>query len=257
MNELAKLRLRGLRQLVVFGQLCSAALLLLALVFDLRNEWLAVIFSLAMNVVPTFCAMRRRYDLATSAIFGINAAVQPALLVYLLQGHPVADGRPHVFLRRPRRAHLTVRLAADRSSGGWSLPAHHLLLGYVVPEWVFPGQRRPACACSSTCWRSRLGTGTCSGRSWCVRARLFVAQAEARAERSERSADFAFPRRWPRLRVAEGKRRSRATPSARPPNVFANARCPSRRAAGGIAAAFESSVANIVQSVHSCRRPAA
>src|SRR4051812_39308036 len=187
MNELNKLRIRGVQLLAALGWACTAALLVLALIFDLQNEWLTIAFSTAMNALPTLCAMRRRYDFQVSAILGINAAVQPALLVYMLQGHPwQMEGHMYFF----------VGLAALTLLCDWRpiavavgmVAAHHLLLGYIAPEWVFLGSgdlaRVLVHALAVSLVLGLLGPVMVS------MARLFVAQAEARAE-SEKSAQAA------------------------------------------------------------------
>ena len=52
------------------------------------NEFWPVALSAALNLVPTYYALRERYDAAAGLAFGIMAAVHPALLVFMLQGHP-------------------------------------------------------------------------------------------------------------------------------------------------------------------------
>lgn len=88
MIELEKLRLRGVRLLILFSWACTLSLGALGLVFDLANEATTFLFSALINVLPTIAGLKRQYDLKTGALFGIAAAVQPALLVYLLSGHP-------------------------------------------------------------------------------------------------------------------------------------------------------------------------
>ena len=88
MDELSKLRLRGALILAAFGWAWTGALLLLALVAHLNNPWLTVLLSAAINILPTLSALRGRYDVAVGLMFGLAAAVQPALLVYLMTGHP-------------------------------------------------------------------------------------------------------------------------------------------------------------------------
>ena len=138
MNELAKLRLRGLRQLVVFGQVVQRGAAAAGAGLRPPERSVGSDLSLTMNVVPTFCAVRRRYDFQVGAILGINAAVQPALLVYMLQGHAwQMEGHMYFF----------VGLAALTLLCDWRpiavavgvIAVHHVLLSYVAPEWVFIG----------------------------------------------------------------------------------------------------------------------
>jgi methyl-accepting chemotaxis protein len=88
MNELSRLRVRGVLMLTMLGWTSTAALLLLTLLFDYQNELLAVLFSGTINVTPTIYALKERYDAPAGAAFGIMAAVQPALLIYMLQDIP-------------------------------------------------------------------------------------------------------------------------------------------------------------------------
>ena len=242
MNELAKLRLRGLRQLVVFGQLCSAALLLLALVFDLQNEWMTVLFSIALNVLPTLYALRRRYSFQIGAILGINAAIQPALLVYMLQGHPwQMEGHMYFF----------VGLAALTLLCDWrpiavavgAIAVHHLLLSYAAPEWVFIGSgdlaRVMVHALAVTMVLGVLGPVMIN------MARLFVEQSEARqsSEESAKSARDALAAAQAAEEHAEVERQRRKE-AERLANVDAR-----RAELLELAGAFETSVAKVVQSV--------
>src|SRR5215208_363905 len=244
MNELNKLRLHGVQLLAAFGWACTAALLMLALIFNLQNEWLTVGFSVVMNALPTLCAVRRRYDIQVGAIFGVNLAVQPALLVYMLQGHPwQMEGHMYFF----------VGLAALTLLCDWRpiavavvvIAAHHLLLGYIAPEWVFIGSgdlpRVMVHAIAVSLVLVVLGPVM-------VRmGKLFVAQAEARAE-SEESAEAAHEA------LAATKLAEAATESEREKRHAAERRAHAdahRSDLLALAAAFESSVANIVQSVAS------
>jgi methyl-accepting chemotaxis protein len=241
-NELAKLRLRGLRQLVAFGQLCSAALLLLALVFDLRNEWMTVVFSLLMNVLPTLFALRQRYNFQVGAILGVNAAVQPALLVYMLQGHAwQMEGHMYFF----------VGLAALTLVCDWRpiavavgvIAVHHLLLSYVAPEWAFIGSGDlPRVMVHALAVTMVLGV---LGPVMVNMARLFVEQSEARqsSEESAKSARDALAAAQAAEEHAEVER-GRRKEAERLANLDER-----RQELIEIAGAFETSVAKVVQSV--------
>ena len=138
MNELTKLRVRGVLLLTILGWVSTAALLLLTLLFDYRNEGMPVVISIAINLIPTYYANQERYDAAAGAVLGIMAAIQPALLIYMLQGHPwQMEG--HMF--------FFIGLAALTLVCDWRpiavavgvIAVHHVLLSYVAPEWVFIG----------------------------------------------------------------------------------------------------------------------
>jgi methyl-accepting chemotaxis protein len=124
--------------LAILGWACTVSLLLLAMLFDLQNELLTVLFSAALNIVPTYYAHREHYDLQVGASLGIGAAIQPALLVFMLQGHPwQMEGHMYFF----------AGLAALTLVCDWRpiavavgvIAVHHLLLSYLAPEWVFIG----------------------------------------------------------------------------------------------------------------------
>jgi len=81
MNELSKLRIRGVLMLTMLGWVSTAALLLISLLFNYQHELVPVAFSAAINLVPTYYALRERYDEAAGVALGIMAAVHPALLI--------------------------------------------------------------------------------------------------------------------------------------------------------------------------------
>ena len=244
MKDLEKLRLHGVQLLAAFGWACSAALLLLALIFELQNEWLSVGFSILMNALPTLCALRRRYNLQVGTIFGVNLAVQPALLVYMLQGHPwQMEGHMYFF----------VGLAALTLLCDWRpiavavliIAAHHLLLGYVAPEWVFLGAGDlPRVMVHAIAVSLVLGV---LGPVMVRMGKLFAAQADARAQSEElaKAAHEALAATKLAEAAAESEREKRHEAEHL---AHADAH---RSELLSLAAAFESSVANIVQSVAS------
>ena len=62
MNELNKLRVRGVLLLTILGWVSTAALLLLTLLFDYQHEGVPVIISIAINLIPTYYANKEHYD---------------------------------------------------------------------------------------------------------------------------------------------------------------------------------------------------
>ena len=62
MHELNQLRIRGVLILTMLGWTATSALLLLTLLFEFRNEMVPVAFSTALTIVPTYYALRERYD---------------------------------------------------------------------------------------------------------------------------------------------------------------------------------------------------
>ena len=61
MNELGRLRIRGVLMLTMLGWVATKVLLLLALLFEFHERLIPVAVSAALNLVPTYYAMRERY----------------------------------------------------------------------------------------------------------------------------------------------------------------------------------------------------
>ena len=251
MNELNRLRIRGVLMLTMLGWAATGTLLLLSLLFEYQNELVPVAFSAALNIVPTYYALRERYDSNAGAAFGIMAGVQPSLLVYMLQGHPwQMEGHMYFF----------VGLAGLTLVCDWkpiavavgAIAAHHLLLSYLAPEWVFIGSGDlvrvmvHALAVSMV-----LGV---LGPMMVHMGRLFVEQSEARAasdgsaaeaESAAASAKEALETARVALEQFETEREKRLEVERR---GMADAR---REELLALAGAFEGSIAKVVQSVGS------
>ncbi|HEU0309598.1 MAG TPA: methyl-accepting chemotaxis protein [Sphingomicrobium sp.] len=244
MHDLTKLQIRGLVILAALGWASTLSLLVLALLFDYRNELVPILLSAAINAVPTYLATRNRYDLACGAAVGIMASVHPALLVYMLQGHLwQMEGHMYFF----------VGLAALTLVCDWRpiavaaglIAVHHLLFSYFAPEWVFNG--------SGNIMRVMIHALAVSmvfgvlGPTMIHMGQSFVAQAEARAssEASAASARDALETARVAMEQVEAERELRCEADRR---ANADAR---RGELLALAGAFESSVAKIVQSVGS------
>ncbi|MBL7396043.1 chemotaxis protein, partial [Escherichia coli] len=65
-----------------------AVVFVLGLLLGSQREWMTFLLGAAANIAPTVVALRRRYDAAARMIVGTLAAIQPALAVYALTGHP-------------------------------------------------------------------------------------------------------------------------------------------------------------------------
>jgi methyl-accepting chemotaxis protein len=251
MNELNHLRVRGIILLTILGWMATAALLFLTLVFDFQNELVPVALSTAITLIPSYYAIQERYDVAAGVSVGIMAAVQPALLVYMLQGHPwQMDAHMYFFVGL---AGLT--LVCDWRPIAVSVGIiliHHLLLSYIVPEWLFLGSGDfmrvmfHALAVSMA-----LGV---LGPLMVHMSRLFVRQADARHASDESASEAkAFAKSTKEaletarvaLEQVETEREKRMEIERR---GMADAR---RDELLALAGAFESSVAKIVQSVGS------
>ena len=242
MNELNRLRIRGVLMLTMLGWTSTACLLLLSLLFDFRSELIPVVFSAAINLVPTFYASRERYDSGAAAAFGIMAAVHPALLVFMLQGHSwQMEGHLFFFIGL-----ASLTLVCDWRPIAIAVGVTTtclLLLNYVAPGWVFIG--------SSDLLRVTLHALALGmvlgvlGPMMVHMGRLFVEQADARAvsEDLAASANDALQTARRAQAEVESEREKRLEIERR---GMADAR---RDELLSLASAFESSVAKIVQSV--------
>ena len=242
MHELNRLRIRGVLMLTMLGWTSTACLLLLSLLFGFRSELIPVIFSAGINFVPTFYATRERYDSGAAAAFGIMAAVHPALLVFMLQGHPW-QMEAHMF-SFIGLASLTLVCDWRPIAIAVGVTAVHLLvLSNVAPEWVFIG--------SGDFLRVMLHALALGmvlgvlGPMMIHMGKLFVEQSEARAisEGHAASANEALQAARRAQAEVESEREKRLEMERR---GMADAR---REELFSLAGAFESSVAKIVQSV--------
>lgn len=244
MNQLNNLRVRGVLLLTMLGWTWTIILLFLTLLLDFRHEMIPVVCSVTINLIPTYYAMRERYDAAAGLVLGVMAAVQPALLVLMLDGHPwQMEGHLYFF----------VGLAALTLVCDWRPIAvavgvtavHHLLFSFVAPEWIFIGSGDLARVMVHALAVSMvLGV---LGPMMVYMGRLFVEQSEARAisEGSAASAQAALETARQAQVEIETEREKRLDAERR---ANADAR---RGELLALASAFESSVAKIVQSVGS------
>ena len=135
---LDRLRRNGVVIWAMFGWV-SLALLLIANALLGAGAGLGILLTgTIVNVGPTLMAIRGRFDAEARTLAGSIAAVIPALLVFLLRGHPwQMDGHMYffvgmaglVFLADWRPIALATVIAA----------VHHIALEWIAPEWVFAG----------------------------------------------------------------------------------------------------------------------
>lgn len=137
-DSLGRLRLQGLRILLLASWIWSAALGLMAIALGLPQGGTILFFSALANALPTVMVLRQRRDMDVRLAVGTLAAVQPALGVFLMAGHRwQMDGHMFFFVALAGLALLydwrPILLAAGL------VALHHLLLSFLSPIWVFPG----------------------------------------------------------------------------------------------------------------------
>jgi methyl-accepting chemotaxis protein len=136
-EELNDLRRTGIRLLAIAGWACVVALFLMALAFG-KSGWEALGVGVLVNLLPTWCALRGRIDIAARNVVAIMLAVHPALLLFVMRGNAwQLDMHMYFFVSL---AMLTI-LCDWRPLvvAGAAIAAHHLLLNMVAPSWVYAG----------------------------------------------------------------------------------------------------------------------
>ncbi|NJC35089.1 methyl-accepting chemotaxis protein [Sphingomonas jejuensis] len=134
--DLAMLQRRGLAAAVIAAWLSTAVLLVVGL--WMGSDKLALILTLAgiTNAVPTAMALRGRHDGTARMVVGTLAAVQPALLVSLLSGHPwQMDAHMYFFVALAMLAPMCDWRPIVLASG--LIAVHHLAFQLLLPVEVF------------------------------------------------------------------------------------------------------------------------
>lgn len=249
MNELSRLRIRGVLLLTMLGWSSTILLLFLSLVFNFQHEMVAVGFSAAVNMIPTYYALQEHYDAPAGAALGVMAAVQPALLVLMMQGHAwQMEGHMFFFIGLAALTLVCDWKPIAVASGVTAV--HHVLLSVIAPEFVFIGSgdflRVTVHAIAVGMVLGVLGP------MMVHMGKLFVEQSEARGVSEQLAASAQGALESARAAQAEAERAKHEVEAEREKRLeierrgMADAR---RSELIALAAAFESSVANIVQSV--------
>ena len=132
------LRRRGVRNLVIAGWLCLPLIAIGDRLLGRGGAWVELMIAALTLVLPTLMAVKRRFDRAARLTVGVEAAIMPAVFVYMLRGHAwQMDAHMYFF----------VALAALSLLCDWRpialasalIAVHHLLFEAVVPDWVFAG----------------------------------------------------------------------------------------------------------------------
>nr|WP_298928457.1 methyl-accepting chemotaxis protein [uncultured Erythrobacter sp.] len=136
-DSVEDLRKRGIVFITCGGWLATLTLTLLSGPYGMQAFW-AALASAVLNFIPTLCAVRGIRDRSARAAIAVMAAIQPALLLYAMQSSGwQIDMHLYFFVAL---ASLTV-LCDVRAIliACTAIIAHHLLLAYIQPNWVFNG----------------------------------------------------------------------------------------------------------------------
>lgn len=137
LSQVDILRSKGVQWIAIAGW--GATLALAILYFPMGEHALtAGAVSILLNLVPTYAAIRKRYDAAARLSVALMAAMQPALLLYALRGAAwQIDMHMYFFVALAMLTILCdmrpILLAAA------AIALHHLVLSFASPEWVFSG----------------------------------------------------------------------------------------------------------------------
>lgn len=132
------LRLQGVRAIAAGGWIVTLWLAIMGWMTGRSDAPLVVALAILANIAPTLMAVKGRRDMHARLITGTLAAVHPALAVYLLGGHMwQMDAHMYFFVALAGLAVLCDWRPILLASG--LIAAHHLLLGFLAPSWVFSG----------------------------------------------------------------------------------------------------------------------
>lgn len=138
LTSLERLRLQGLRILLLTSWMWTIMLGIVSLTPGGGHDIWALLLSALANALPSAMVLRRSSDMEARLAMGTLVAVQPAIGVFLLAGHPwQMDAHMFFFAALAGLALLydwrPIVLAAGL------IASHHLLLNFIMPSWVFPG----------------------------------------------------------------------------------------------------------------------
>ncbi len=137
LNEIDTLRRTGVKLLTIAGWCITAAIAIASLEFG-SNASVAALVSAALNVLPTLCMRAQRSDEQARLVVALMVAMQPALMLYAVQGWVwQVDMHMYFFVAL---ATLTILCDVRAIIFASALVAvHHLVLAFAAPAWVFSG----------------------------------------------------------------------------------------------------------------------
>ena len=138
LNPLDRLRRRGIKAWAMIAWLSLALLLIGNAALEAGVGIPLLLIGGLVAAGPTFMALRGRYDAEARTLMGSLAAVIPAMLVFLLKGHPwQMDAHMYFFVGMAALVILAdwrpILLATVLTA------VHHLSLEWLAPDLVFAG----------------------------------------------------------------------------------------------------------------------
>lgn len=131
------LRRQGMLLVMIGGWLTTVALCLMSLVFG-ENAVVAAAASALLNLLPSYCVWRKRSDPPARMVAALMAAIQPAMLLYAMQGSLWQIDMHLYFLVAVAALTLLCDIRAIIVACVM-IAAHHAILSFAAPDWVFWG----------------------------------------------------------------------------------------------------------------------
>ena len=137
-TDIVDLRRRGIIVVAGGGWLAVFSLLIFAVAGGMPNVWIALLFSAILNLIPTWFAIQGLTDRYARMAIGIMAALQPAFIVFAMEGSLwQIDFHLYFFVAL---AALTLMWDIRPILLACGLiAAHHAVLASLAPDWVFWG----------------------------------------------------------------------------------------------------------------------
>lgn len=249
-EELIEFRVRGMMAVVVYCWLCTATFFAIGLSMPTHMPNAAIALSAAASAIAHLSATTRRYRWSSFAPLALMATLQPAILLYMLQGQGW-QAEAHLFFFLGLAATTLLCDWRPIALGAVGIAAHHLIVGEAIPAWVYPDgealSRTPVHVAAIAVGALLLGRMAAS-----FSAHLND-QGEARSI-SFGAAEHADAARRDMLAALEAQRRAEAeTVREREARLAAeaDARTAREAAIAELAHGFEQSVAQVITGVGS------
>ncbi|MES2986994.1 MAG: methyl-accepting chemotaxis protein [Pseudomonadota bacterium] len=248
MSEISRLQLRGIQILVIASWVATMLRFAGGLAIGADTAFLVLLLGAASNAAPTLMLVRRRHDFSARMVVGTLAAIQPALTVFTLNGHPwQMDAHMYFFVALAALAILCDWRPIVLASA--LIAVHHLVLQYLAPAWIFTGGGN----LGRVMVHAVAVVLQCAILSYLtLQLRRLIAGQDIAREQSEQLAHVADGRRadaesaMAAIRQAEEREAAERT---RREALEANAAAVRREDMQAMARAFEQSVAGVVAGV--------
>ncbi|MBW0145654.1 methyl-accepting chemotaxis protein [Sphingomicrobium clamense] len=249
-EELLDFRVRGMMAVVWYCWACSATFFAIAFLIPTYMPNAAIALSAATSAIAHLAAASRRYSVFTFAPIALMATLQPAILLYMLQGQGW-QSEAHLFFFLGLAATTLMCDWRPVLLGAIGIAIHHLAIGETIPVWLYPDGE--ALSRTPVHIAALVVVALLLGRMAAMFTEHLNDQGEARAI-SFGAAEQADQARRDMLEALEAQRRAEAdTELEREARLKAEADARNARehAIAELAEGFEASVAQVITGVGS------